>query len=100
MDIAKKELYIKKSKETFKISSVKSNHWKLPIQRNKSQYKDTETLVLHVAIEDMSWLNLKKHIIKTHKILCHKSEKQLLLLFKMAGKDDQRTRNVIKEVID
>ena len=36
MDIEKRELFIKKSNEVFKIKSSKSTHWKLLIQNHKN----------------------------------------------------------------
>ena len=44
--------------------------------------------------------DLRKHIVKTHKNLAHKSESHMIRLFQMAGRADRRTRKTIKEVCD
>ena len=56
--------------------------------------------MLGVTIEHMGRTELKKHIMKVHKNLGHKSKKQLLLLFKMAEKYDSKTKEAIEEVTE
>ena len=98
LDIANKTIHIQKSGETFKMGP--GNHWKLPIQSNKRLHTEAAHLVMYVDLESLSERKLKKHIDKTHRTLCHKSEKQMLKLFHMAGKDTTRIRNAIREVVE
>ena len=86
MDIDKRELFIKISNDVFKIKSSKSTHWKLPIQNHKNLITETQSLVFSVNLNEMCEAKLRKHIVKTHKNLAHKSEEQLITLFQMAGK--------------
>lgn len=99
MDIANRTLYIKATKETFSIKGTRTNHWTLPIQKHNI-LQQAHKLVLYADILDMENSNLWKHIKKVHKNLAHKSEKQLLLLFNMAGKSDIRLRKIIREVVE
>ena len=98
IDIGRNEIHIRKSDETFKISG-KESHWTLPIQQ-ESLHARAKNLVFHVDIESLSDLKLRKHIVKVHKNLAHKSEEQLVKLFKMAGKDSKNIKKVIKDVVD
>ena len=100
IDTGKEMIHIRKSKESFNIDSNKSNHWKLPIQNGRTLHKQAHRLVLHVEISEMNDHDLRKHIVKTHKNLAHKSEGHMTRLFLMAGKADRRTRKAIKEVCD
>ena len=93
-------MFIKKSNEVIKIKNTQSNHWKLRIQDEGSLMAEANNLVFTVDLLDMPDKVLRKHITKTHKNLAHKTEEQLLLLFKLAEKDDTRTRKTIKEVVD
>ena len=95
MDITNITLHIKATNETFSINGTRTNHWTLPIQK-RNILQQAHKLVLHVDILDMEKANLRKHIKKVHKNLAHKSEKQLLLLFKMAGKDNIRIKETIR----
>ena len=99
MDIKKKELHIKESNETFNIKNSKS-HWKLPIQNKKTITKEAETLVFSVDLNNLSNSEMRKHITKTHKNLAHKSQEQMTTLFRLAGKADTRTKQIIKDVVD
>ena len=100
MDIEKRELHIKESNETFNIKNSKSTHWKLPIQNKKSIAKETETLVFNVELKELSNSDMRKHITKVHKNLAHKSQEQMTTLFRLAGKADTRTKQIIKDVVD
>ena len=100
IDTGKDELYIRKSKESFKIGSTKSNHWKLPIQNGKTMHKQAHRLVLSVDLNSLDERELRKHIVKTNKNLAHKSEGHMLRLFQMAGKADRKTRKVLKDVCE
>ena len=100
IDTGRQELYIRKSKESFKIDSSKSNHWKLAIQNGRTLHKQAHRLVLNVELCELNERDLRKHILKTHKNLAHKSEGHMLRLLQMAGKADTRTRKSIKDVCD
>ena len=98
IDVGRNEIYIRKSGETFHISE-KENHWTLPIQE-ESLHVRARNLVFHVNLDDLCDRKLRKHIVKVHKNLAHKSEEQLVKLFKMAEKDTKGIRKVIKDVVD
>ena len=98
IDLGKDEIYIRKSKETFKIKP-KTTHWTLPIQR-KTLHRQARTLVYNVNLDGMMEHQLRKHIKKIHKNLSHKSEEQLLKLFRMAGKDTSEVKATIKNVVE
>ena len=100
LDIARKELYIGKTDETFKIQTSRSNHWRLPIQTNKTLHKEAHNLVYKVDINNMSDSKLKRHVMKVHKNLCHKSENQMTSLFSMAGNLNTRVRKTIIDVVN
>ena len=57
-------------------------------------------LVLNVEPCEYSDRDMRKHIVRTHKNLAHKSEGHMTRLFQMAGKADKRTRQIIKQVCD
>ena len=99
MDVQEGTLKIKATGETFKVKTSRKNHWKLKLQ-SKSLHEEASNLVYNVNMEDMDKYQLKKHINKVHKNLGHKSQKQLLLLFKMAEQDHSRTKSAIEEVVD
>ena len=99
IDIARKELKIRKTNEIFQIEP-NCTHWTLPIQGNKSLIKQTNSLVFSVVLDNLSRKDLRKHLIKVHKNLSHKSEQQMLKLFKMAGKDSKLVKEVLKDVVD
>ena len=86
MDVQEGTLKIKATGETFKVKTSRTNHWKLKLQL-KSLHEEASDLVFNVNLDDMDKYKLKKHINKVHKNLGHKSQKQLLLLFKMAEQD-------------
>ena len=98
IDVGKNEIHIRISDETFKISD-KENHWTLPIQE-ESLHVRAKNLVFNVNMEDLSDIKLRKHLVKVHKNLAHKSEEQLVKLFKMAEKDTKNIRRVIKDVVN
>ena len=100
IDTGKDELYIRMARKTFKIDSSQSNHWKLPIQNGRTLHKQAHRLVLSVELCDLNDRDLRKHILKTHKNLAHKSEGHMTRLFRMAGKASTRTRKIIKDVCD
>ena len=100
IDTGKEQLHIRKSKESFNIDTKKSNHWKLPIQNGRTMHKQAHRLVLNVELCDLSERELRKHIVKTHKNLAHKSEGHMTKLFQMAGKANTMIRRVIKDVCD
>ena len=100
IDTGKQELHLRISKESFNIDANKSNDWKLPIKNGRTMHKQAHQLVLKVDLYQMSDRDLRKHIVKTHKNLAHKSEGHMLRLFLMAGKADTRTRKVIKDVCE
>ena len=99
LDIGERSLYIKTSSETFDMRS-KGNHWTLPIKKNRSLSKQATQLVLNVEMEEMDSSKLRKHIQRIHKNLYHRSEKQMIKLFLMAGKLGTRTRKLIKEIVE
>ena len=99
IDIGNQELTIRKSNETFKISS-EASHWTLPIQGNKKLHDKAYDYVYHTSLEKLDDKELRKSIMKIHKNLSHKSENQLLKLFKMAGKDTKTVRKMLKNVIE
>ena len=100
IDIENESLFIRKCDQSFKINSRLSNHWKLQIQSGKVLHKRAHQLVLKVDLCNLDDIDLRKHILKTHKNLSHKSDGQLLKLFQMAGKADTRVRKKIKEVVE
>ena len=99
IDTGKEQLHIRKSRESFNIDSSKSNHWKLPIQNGRTLHKQANRLVLNVDLCEVNERELRKHIIKTHKNLAHKSEGHMTRLFQMAGRADKRTRRVKKKFV-
>ena len=68
--------------------------------QQKTLHEEATNLVLNVTMTNMKRNDSKKHIMKVHKNLGHKSKKQLLLLFKMAEQDDKKIRDMIEEVTD
>ena len=99
LDVQEGTLKIKATGETFKVKTSRTNHWKLKLQ-HKSLHEEASNLVYNVNMEDMNRSELKKHIVKVHKNLGHKSQKQLLLLFKMAEKNNSKTKEAIEEVVE
>ena len=99
LDVQEGTLSIKSTGETFKVKTLRKNHWKLKLQQ-KTLHEEATNLVLNVTMTNMKRNDLKKHIMKVHKNLGHKSKKQLLLLFKMAEQDDKKIRDMIEEVTD
>ena len=97
LDIGKDELHIRKSGETFPINSL-SNHLTLPIQ-GSSLHEHAHNLVFSVDLDKLAKADLRKYIVKLHKNLCHKSEKHMVRLFKVANKDPNEIRNTIKSVV-
>ena len=98
MDIGEKNIFIKKSNQSFKIPPS-SSHWTLPVQ-NSTLHKQAKNLVFNVNLLDMNESKLRKHVKKVHKNLSHKTEEQLVKLFQMAGKDTTKVRNIIKHVVE
>ena len=98
MDIGRSNIYIRKSNENFPMKTS-MKHWTLPIQSSNILQR-TKNLVFHVSFETFDIPKLRKHIVKVHKNLCHKSEEQMLRIFKLAGKDTPDIRKLIKEVVD
>ena len=98
MDIGEKNIFIKKSNQSFKIQPS-SSHWTLPVQSN-TLHKQAKNLVFNVNLLDMNESKLRKHVKKVHKNLSHKTEEQLVKLFQMAGKDTTKVRNIIKHVVE
>ena len=82
--LGQQEILIRKSREKFKEKEV--NHRTLPIQKKKL-HEDWENLVFTVNLKKMEDKELRKHMTKIHKNICHKSEEQLTKLFQMAKKD-------------
>ena len=97
LDIGKNELFIRKSGETFPISSS-SNYWTLLMQ-GSSLHEHAHNLVFSVDLDKLTKAELRKHIVKMHKNLCHKSEEHMVRLFKVANKDTSEIRNTIKSVV-
>ena len=98
IDVDKDTIYLKNSKDTFKMN-MKKNHWMLPIQKSNS-LQQSKNLVFSVNLDTLEGNKLRKHIVKVHKNLAHKSEDQLLKLFKLAGKDTKDVRKNIKNVAE
>ena len=98
IDVGKNEIFIRKSGEYFTMRN-EGKHWMLPIQTG-CLHKQAKNLVFNVTIDTLDSHNLRKHVVKIHKNLCHKSEVQMLRLFKIAGKDNHKIRKVIKDVVD
>ena len=61
-----------------KRKTSRSNHWKLPIQINKSFHREANNLVLNVDTEPMTERDLRKHVVKVHKNLCLSQRGSLL----------------------
>ena len=99
IDTGKQTIYIKATDEEFDMSK-NGNHWKLPLRKKRTMHSQAEKLVLHVEMEDLNEKDLRNQVQKVHKNLCHKSEKQMIKLFLMAGKLNKRTRNVIRDVVE
>jgi hypothetical protein len=72
----------------------------LPLKQKMTMQSQAEKNVLHVNMDELDGRNLWKHIQKVHKNLCHKSEKQMVKLFQMAGRLDKRVRDTIQNVIE
>ena len=98
IDIGKSEIIFGKSGETFRVNSSKSSHWTLPLQPKKL-HLEAKILVFSVETNNLSDRDLRKHVVKVHKNLCHKSENQMLLLYKMAKKDSKQMRKIINDVV-
>ena len=73
IDVGKQEIYIRKSGDRFK-KEKETDHWTLPIQRQKQLTKETEKLVHTINTEVMQDWGLRKCIEKIYKIICHQSE--------------------------
>ena len=97
IDMGNKEINIRKSQEKFKIKN-NLKHWTLPIQNN-SLHREAKNLVFKVDTEPKDDKTMRKLITKIHKNLSHKSESQLLKLYKMAGKDTKQIRAIVKDVV-
>ena len=89
---------MKISNQTFKIKK-KNHHWMFPIQR-KNILQQVKHLVFSVNLDNLGEDKLRKHIVRVHKNLAHKSEDQLLKIFKLAGKDTKLVKKVVKNVED
>ena len=50
IDTGKEKIHIRKSNQSFNIDPIKSNHWKLPIQKGRTLHKQAQRLVLNVEI--------------------------------------------------
>ena len=99
MDVQLGTLKIKCTGKTFKVNTLRGNHWKLKIQ-NKTILDDATNLVLHAELVNMKENELKKHIKKIYRNLGHKSEKQLNLLFRMAKQTGPNITAALQEVIE
>ena len=97
IDVGLNKIHIRKSNQSFDIDPF-SSHWRLPIQ-SQDLATQAKSLVYHVELCDMSEQKLRKHIKKVHKNLSHRSEEQLLSLFKVAGKDTKEVKAAIKDVV-
>ena len=97
IDVGESKIHIRKSNQSFKIDP-QSTHWRLPIQEENVINK-AKSLVLHTELVEMTEKDLRKHIKKVHKNLSHKSEEQMLSLFKVAGKDTKQVKDAIKDVV-
>ena len=73
IDLREQEVHIKRSKNKFE--------WMLPIQGLKRLEEETADLIGTMDLETKPYLGMRRHIIKTHKILCHKSKERLITLF-------------------
>ena len=98
IDVGKSKIHIRKSNQSFDIIP-NSSHWRLPIQ-TENLASQARSLVFHTELCDMSAQTLRKHIKKVHKNLSHRSEEQLLSLFKFAGKDSKAVKVAIKDVVN
>ena len=65
-----------------------------------SLHKQARSLVFNVAVDRLEGKDLRKHLIKVHKNLGHKSEQQILRLFKMAGNDSKAIREMLKNIVN
>ena len=98
IDTGRRTLHIKASGQDFDMSE-QGNHWRLPLRKKYTMGSQAEKHVLNVNMDEMESRILWKHIQKVHKNLCHKSEKQMIKLFQLAGRLDKRTRDTIQNVI-
>ena len=98
LDLGRNEIFIRKSGEHFPMTA-ESMHWTLPIQRS-SLHQEASNLVYKVDFEAMDKNAIRKHIVKVHKNLCHKSADHLRRLFSMAWKDTPIIKDTIKNVVD
>ena len=99
IDVGENKIHMRKSNETFRIKK-KNHHWMLPIQKKKNILQQTKNLVFSVNLDHMEEDKLRKHLVRVHKNLAHKSEDQLLKLFKLAGKDTKLVKKIIKHVVE
>ena len=99
IDIGRKEIKIRKSQETFSMDP-NASHWTLPIQGEKRLHSEARSLVYGVNMNDLDVKELRKYILRIHKNLSHKSENQMIKLFKMAEKDTKDVKNMIKDVVN
>ena len=67
LDIDKKEIYIKKTKETIKVNTSRLNHWKLPIKPTGTLHKEATNLVYKVYLDSMFDRDFRKHIVNPQK---------------------------------
>ena len=98
IDVGKNQISLRQSNETFDIPEGQNNHWTLPIQAETFS-SQAKYLVFKVDLEGMNAVKLRKHIVRIHKNLAHKSDDQLLKLFRLAGKDSPEVKKVIKSVV-
>ena len=99
LDVEEGTLKIKATGETFKVKTSRKNHWKLKLQ-HKPLHVVASDIVYNVKMVDMDKYELRRHVLKVHKNLGHKSQKQLFLLFKMAEQYDSRTKEAIEKVVE
>ena len=98
LDVSENTIHMKISNQTFKIKK-KNHHWMFPIQR-KNILQQVKHIVFSVNLDNLGEDKLRKHIVRVHKNLAHKSEDQLLKLFKLAGKDTKLVKKVVKNVVE
>ena len=66
LDIKDRELFLKKTGETFDIKPTQSSHWKLPIKTIKPIHVEARNVVYKVDLANMTDQKLRRSIVKTH----------------------------------
>ena len=97
IDPRRQEIYIRKSQDRLK-KDKEMSHWTIPIQRQKQLREEAKNLAHMMNTKTGLDHELRKHIMKINKILCHRSKEQLDALVQSVEKDTPKIKGCIKNV--